>query len=297
MCFAALLIGNRRYLAVMNHLNINISKTINSEEFSDSDPVNRATWLCLLAYCAEQENGGVIKDAKSRTDRAWQQLCRITLKELSRKSKLWHWDGDDLVVLHYPKHVEEFAKERRRSGQKGGIKSGIVRREKGDCETSETEAYNEIALSSASSNAEANIMKPNVIEPNVKKGKKTAFDYCPSRISDDLFSQAFAFIHSYWNRAVSRSGIKQISEPSLWVDRRKHDVGLFLGMPDKVEFEALTDRVLKSDFLCGGNKRKWVVFFDWVIKPENVRKIMSGEYDNAPSSNKLKEFNYQDGKF
>jgi len=45
----------------MNWLNIEL-KTLRSIEFLGSDPIQRATWLCLMAYCADQENGGRIKD-------------------------------------------------------------------------------------------------------------------------------------------------------------------------------------------------------------------------------------------
>jgi hypothetical protein len=65
-------------------LNLNVA-TLDSEEFVGSDPVERATWLCLLRYCVGQENGGRIAGCKKWKDSHWQQLCRVTLREIFRE--------------------------------------------------------------------------------------------------------------------------------------------------------------------------------------------------------------------
>jgi hypothetical protein len=85
----------------MDYLNIHTS-TLDSETFLDAEPVDRATWLMLARYCIGQENSGVIAGARAWTDRKWQQVCRITLKEVLRQCKLWDWSGDDLKVEFYP---------------------------------------------------------------------------------------------------------------------------------------------------------------------------------------------------
>jgi hypothetical protein len=81
----------------MNWINIS-TLTIGSEEFVGSDPTERATWLCLLGYCCAQENGGIIKDCLQWKDRKWQQLVRVTAKEVSGPCSLWRWEGPDLIV-------------------------------------------------------------------------------------------------------------------------------------------------------------------------------------------------------
>ena len=65
----------------MNWINIETT-TLDSEEFVGSEPINRATWLCLFRFCAGQENGGVIVGCKSWADRKWQQLARVTQPEV-----------------------------------------------------------------------------------------------------------------------------------------------------------------------------------------------------------------------
>ena len=44
-------------------------------------------------------------------------------------------------------------------------------------------------------------------------------------------------------------------------------------------FEAIT-KAVNSDFLKGQNQKNWSASFDWIIKPTNFEKILSGNYDN-----------------
>jgi hypothetical protein len=72
----------------MRWLNIEIAN-LRSPAFVGAEPVERATWLSLLAYCSDQENGGVIAECRSWKDRQWQQTCGITQAEAQAKSGLW----------------------------------------------------------------------------------------------------------------------------------------------------------------------------------------------------------------
>ncbi len=47
------------------------------------------------------------------------------------------------------------------------------------------------------------------------------------------------------------------------------------------KFSELFRKVEKSDFLTGKNGI-WTSGFDWIIKPENMIKILEGNYDNRP---------------
>jgi len=96
----------------MEWLNIH-SSTIDSEEFIGCEPIDRATWLCLMRYCAGQENGGIIKNCKDWRDRRWQQTVRITAAEVGRTCPLWKWNGLDLVVEFYPVGKEKEVKAKR----------------------------------------------------------------------------------------------------------------------------------------------------------------------------------------
>lgn len=107
----------------MEWLNLHTS-TLDSPQFVGADPAERATWLCLLRYCVGQENGGRIGLCREWNDRRWQQLCRVTKREVIGPSDLWQWDGDDLVVWAYPLKKEEEVKRNRSNGAKGGRPDG-----------------------------------------------------------------------------------------------------------------------------------------------------------------------------
>jgi hypothetical protein len=107
----------------MNWLNLNVT-TLDSGEFLGATPAQRATWLCLLRYCAGQENGGRIPAAKSWTSRKWEQIARVTLREVSTACDLWAWEGGDLVVTFYPADKEQEVRERRERARVNGAKGG-----------------------------------------------------------------------------------------------------------------------------------------------------------------------------
>jgi len=103
----------------MNWLNIH-TDTLRSEEYLGADPVERATWLSLLGWCATQENGGLIKDAREWKDRKWQQVCGITKSEVETASELYEFMNRDLLVRYYPGESEAAVIAKRLAGKKGG---------------------------------------------------------------------------------------------------------------------------------------------------------------------------------
>ena len=103
----------------MDWLNIHRS-TLSAEAFLGCEPVQRATWLCLLAYCADQENGGRIEGAEDWGDRKWQKVVRITKSEAHETCPLWSWSEGVLIVWAYPVEKEEEVRRNRANGGKGG---------------------------------------------------------------------------------------------------------------------------------------------------------------------------------
>lgn len=103
----------------MNYLNIH-TDILRGSEFIGADPVERATWLALLGWCATQENGGVIEGCKNWKDRQWQQLAGVTAEEINTTSQLYGFQGENLVVHFYPIAAEAAVKAKREGGKKGG---------------------------------------------------------------------------------------------------------------------------------------------------------------------------------
>jgi hypothetical protein len=103
----------------MNWLNLELT-TLRSEEYLGSDPVQRATWLNLLAYCADQENGGRIAGAEEWGSRRWLQIVGVTKEEVETVSALWRWKEGVLHVWKYPRAKEAEVRAKRVAGRRGG---------------------------------------------------------------------------------------------------------------------------------------------------------------------------------
>jgi hypothetical protein len=103
----------------MNWINIQTS-TLRSPQFIGSDPIARGTWISVLGYCYEQENGGLIANCKGWKDRQWQQICGVTRNEIDGATWLMQWQDNDLIVWNYPHETEGEIKRKRESGRKGG---------------------------------------------------------------------------------------------------------------------------------------------------------------------------------
>lgn len=103
----------------MDWLNLHASR-LDSAEFIGSDTKERGVWLSLLRFCIGQENGGRIADCRAWKDRQWQQVARVTLREVRHECRLYLWDGDDLMVWGYPIEKQEQVQRNRVNGTKGG---------------------------------------------------------------------------------------------------------------------------------------------------------------------------------
>lgn len=132
----------------MEWLNIHIAKQLRSPEAIGSAPAELGTWVRVLAYCCEQENGGRISGGASWKDRQWQQLCAVTIRELRAADRLIQFDGSDIVVNGYPAEKEAEVQRARRRGQAGAMAKWGARA--GRC-SSEAQAH---AQASARADAE-----------------------------------------------------------------------------------------------------------------------------------------------
>lgn len=54
--------------------------------------------------------------------------------------------------------------------------------------------------------------------------------------------------------------------------------------PDIETFKQLFKIANESDFLCGNNERNWTADFDWLMKPQNMTKVLEGRYTPSTQS-------------
>lgn len=70
--------------------------------------------------------------------------------------------------------------------------------------------------------------------------------------------------------------------------KRKGMVNARIKTHGKEMFANMILKAYQSDFLKGQNKNAWRASFDWLIKPTNFEKVISGNYDNNNSSTSSK---------
>lgn len=68
-------------------------------------------------------------------------------------------------------------------------------------------------------------------------------------------------------------------------DKRKGMINARIKTYGKETFAKMIQIAYQSDFLKGQNKKGWTASFDWLIKPTNFEKVISGNYDNKNSRN------------
>ena len=104
---------------------INIPTALfSSPEYIGAEPIQRATWISLLAWCCEQENGGIIEGCRSWGMRRWMQTCGVTDQEINEENELYHFDGDNLIVFGYPHEIQETLKTKRKTARENGKLGG-----------------------------------------------------------------------------------------------------------------------------------------------------------------------------
>ena len=68
-------------------------------------------------------------------------------------------------------------------------------------------------------------------------------------------------------------------------DKRKGMINARIKEHGKQGFADMIHKACASDFLRGQNKNNFKATFDWLIKPTNFEKVISGNYDNRSSKN------------
>ena len=72
-------------------------------------------------------------------------------------------------------------------------------------------------------------------------------------------------------------------------EKRKSMVRARINEHGKEMFMAVVKMACESDFLRGQNKSGFIATFDWIIKPSNFDKILSGNYSNKSKPNEQEQ--------
>lgn len=154
----------------MQWLNLQIS-IIRHPHYVGAEPVARATWLNVLCYSVEQENGGRIPGAAKWKDRQWQQTCGVTAAEVAGAGPLVAIDGDDVVVFSFPSEKQSQVQAKRTAGAAGGRAKAANMRRASSTPDSTTLAKNLAPASIPSSTPLASSLAPASNSPTEGEGE------------------------------------------------------------------------------------------------------------------------------
>lgn len=103
----------------MNWINLR-TESLRSPDFLAAKPGTLETWLRVLAYCCEQENGGFIAGAAEWVDRQWLGACGVTRAEVENAAPLLRQTPGGISVAEYPREKENEVQIKRAAGKLGG---------------------------------------------------------------------------------------------------------------------------------------------------------------------------------
>lgn len=125
--------------------------------------------------------------------------------------------------------------------------------------------------------------------PTIEEGKKerkeknniSAYaDYKPAAAEDNIF----AVIRELYNSVCgSYPRLVKMSERRKKAVRARINAGYTVD-----DFKLVFEKAEHSLFLKGGNDRDWCADFDWMIKDDNMAKILEGKYDHVKAGNTMK---------
>jgi len=101
--------------------------------------------------------------------------------------------------------------------------------------------------------------------PEARSQKKSNTDVLPKEVA------------KLWNKICTENGtiLKISPKRGKHIKARVKD-----SLKTIKEWEEYFKRISQSDFLTGGNDRKWKADFDWILNPNNCVKIREGKYDD-----------------
>ena len=107
---------------------------------------------------------------------------------------------------------------------------------------------------------------------NIKNDKNERKDICQNIL--DLFNRICCSFGRVKNITKSRAEIIDNSLKTYSLN----------------DFKKVFEKAEQSDFLKGNNSRSWSASFDWLIKEDNMAKVLEGKYDKNKQPNKFCDF-------
>ena len=255
-------------------------------------------WFKLLCLAGKQNNGGVFMMGQAAyTEKMLATIFRMKKSTVSVALQTFEKFGmiemvDGVITIpNWNKHqaldAYEKKKERdrvyqqeRRAAQKALISGTAERSSDASFERSSDASFEKSSDTSpnckqtqssyvAVSDKEEDKERDKDIEKDIEK-------------ENDTCKQVVDLYHSI---CTSYPSVKALSEV------RKREIKARLNTYSLDDFKTVFEKAEASSFLKGSNNRNWIANFDWLIKDENMAKVLDGNYDRPGKANKKPGFN------
>jgi hypothetical protein len=120
-----------------------------------------------------------------------------------------------------------------------------------------------------------------------KKNKNTTYSLSESESKEDNLS--YLDLATEWNKRLPNH--TQVNLTILRKnDKRKSDIRKSIEKHSSELLISAIDKISSSDFLCGKNDRNWKPELPWIIKTENLQKVIEGKYENKDKQQDKRAF-------
>lgn len=224
-------------------------------------------WFKLLCLAGKQNNSGVFMLGQMPyTDKMLSTIFRMKESTITMALQVFEQFGmveliDGVITIpNWGKHQSldqlESKKEYMRNYMKGyREKQKALTDGKPNCKT----------------NSKANVRKAEEERDKNKNKKKNKEEEGEKK---EEATDCFQIADLFNSLCPSLSPVKILS------DAIKTDLNESMDKYSLDDFNTLFSKAEASDFLKGKNRRKWAASFDWLIKDENIAKVLNGNFDN-----------------
>ena len=224
-------------------------------------------WFKLLCLAGKQNNRGVfmMNDKIAYTDKMLATILRMNELTITMALRVFEDFGmieivDGVITIpNWGKHQTLDQLEERKLYMKNYMQEYRQKQKQISCKT------NSKVNSKANVNSLEEEGEREEQRDKEKEGDKEKIDY-----------QKIANLYN--DICISFPKITKLS------DARKKSIKARLNTYSYDDFKTLFEKAQASDFLKGKNNRDWQANFDWLIKDNNMAKVLDGNYDNKGSS-------------
>lgn len=250
---------------------IKISRDIVNHWLWQDKPFSRGqAWIDLVLLAAWKDRAFYVRGIRVEQHRG--DVC-VSVREMCER---WGWSNGKTI-----RFLNELETEHQITQQKSNVINtiSIVNYDKYQIGNTTDETTNqttdEITNDITDSTTNKELIK-NKENKNVKEQSKIALSGCDATSTQQEavnYEKLVVFFNEKTNGCFGKLR-------SPLGETRKKQIRARVATFGKKALEEVIIKASESDFLKGNNKRGFVASFDWIIKPNNFEKILSGNYDN-----------------